>query len=133
MMICGVLLGMATFAQAQNTPGQMGGGRMAAMLNPEARVKQLDEKLKLSDEQKTKLTAIFTDQAASQKKLREEMQGGNVDRTAMREKMMASRKELEEKINGTLNADQKKAYQAMLDEQRAEMQKRMQERNQDKK
>lgn len=117
MMICGLLFGMVAFAQAQQ--GRMG-------MNPEERVKQLDEKLKLSDEQKTKLTAIFTEQADAQKKMREENQGG--DRQAMMEKMQKSRAELETKVTAVLNDEQKKTYKAMLDEQKAEMDKRMKER-----
>lgn len=67
MMICGLLFSMVAFAQAQQEGGRPGGpgGRMGA--NPEARVKQLDEKLKLSDDQKAKLTTIFTEQGEAQK------------------------------------------------------------------
>lgn len=128
MMICGLLFGMVAFAQAQQGGGRPGGGPGGRMgMNPEARVKQLDEKLKLSDDQKTKLTAIFTDQVEAQKKMREEAQGGG-DRQAMMEKMQKMRAELETKVNGVLTDDQKKTYKAMLDEQKAEMEKRMKER-----
>ncbi len=126
MMICGLLFSMIAFAQAQPGQGRPAGGLGGRMgMNPEARVKQLDEKLKLSDDQKTKLTAIFTDQADAQKKLREESIG---DRQAMMEKMQKQRAELETKITAVLTEDQKKTYKAMLDEQRAEMEKRMKER-----
>lgn len=128
MMICGLLFGMVAFAQAQPGQGRQGGGPGGRMgMNPEARVKQLDEKLKLSDDQKTKLTAIFTEQADAQKKMREEAQGGG-DRQAMMEKMQKMRTELETKVSGVLTDDQKKTYKAMLDEQKAEMEKRMKER-----
>ena len=124
MMICGLLFSMVAFAQAQ--PGQgRPGGRM--MMSPENRVKQLDEKLKLSDDQKAKLTTIFTEQADAQKKMREEMQGGG-DRQAMMEKMQKMRAELETKVSNVLNEEQKKTYNAMLDEQKAEMEKRAKER-----
>jgi periplasmic protein CpxP/Spy len=127
MMICGLLLGVIGFAQAQQGEGRPGGGPGGRMgMNPEARVKQLDEKLKLSDDQKTKLTAIFTEQGEAQKKLREEGQGG--DRQAMMEKMQKMRTDVETKINAVLNDEQKKTYKAMLDEQKAEMEKRMKER-----
>jgi len=123
MMICGLLFGMVAFAQAQQESGRPGGpgGRMGA--NPEARVKQLDEKLKLSDDQKAKLTTIFTEQGEAQKKLREEAGG---DRQAMMEKMQKMRAELETKISAVLNDEQKKTYRAMVEEQRAEMEKRRQ-------
>jgi len=118
LMICGLMLGIAGFAQAQQ-----GGGR-GMMMKPEERVKQLDEKLKLSDDQKTKLTAVFTEQAESMKKMREEMQGG--DRDAMREKIQKFRAENDVKVSAILTDDQKKTYEVWQKEQRAEMQKRMQ-------
>ena len=118
MMICGLMLGIAGFAQAQQ-----GGGR-GMMMKPEERVKQLDEKLKLSDDQKTKLTAVFTEQSEAMKKMREEAQGG--DREAMREKIQKFRAENDVKVAAVLNDEQKKTYEAWQKEQRAEMQKRMQ-------
>ncbi|MGO4877178.1 periplasmic heavy metal sensor [Pedobacter sp. AJM] len=118
LMICGLMLGIAGFAQAQQ-----GGGR-GMMMKPEERVKLLDEKLKLSDDQKTKLTTVFTEQAEAMKKMREEMQGA--DRDAMREKMQKFRAENDTKVSAVLNDDQKKTYEAWQKEQRAEMQKRMQ-------
>jgi len=121
MMICALLFSVITYANAQQ-----GGGRGGMMMKPEDRVKQLDEKLKLNDEQKTKLTAVFTEQAESMKKMREEAQGG--DRDAMREKMQKFRAEGDLKVNAVLTEDQKKLYKTWQDEQRAEMQKRMQER-----
>ena len=117
-MICGLMLGIAGFAQAQQ-----GGGR-GMMMKPEERVKQLDEKLKLSDDQKTKLTSVFTEQAESMKKMREEMQGG--DRDAMREKIQKFRADGDAKVSAVLTDEQKKTYEAWQKEQRAEMQKRMQ-------
>ena len=118
MMICGLMLGIAGFAQAQQ-----GGGR-GMMMKPEERVKQLDEKLKLSDDQKTKLTAVFIEQSEAMKKMREEAQGG--DREAMREKIQKFRAENDVKVAAVLNDEQKKTYEAWQKEQRAEMQKRMQ-------
>lgn len=127
VMIFALLLGVAGFANAQQGGGQgRGPGRGGMMMKPEERVKQLDEKLKLSDDQKTKLTAVFTAQQEDMKKLREEMQGG--DRGAMMEKMQKFRTDSEAKVTAVLTEDQKKAYKTWQDEQRAEMQKRMQER-----
>jgi len=120
MMICGLMLGIAGFANAQ----QQGGGQGRMMMKPEDRVKQLDEKLKLSDDQKTKLTAVFTEQAETMKKMREEMQGG--DRDAMREKMQKMRADNDAKVNAVLTDDQKKTYETWQKEQRAEMEKRRQ-------
>ncbi len=125
LIICGLLFSVVTFASAQGQGGNRGG-------TPEERIKrstdQLVEKLKLTDEQKTKATAIFTAQVAAQTKMREEMQGGGGDMTAMREKMTKMTTEVQTKINEILTDDQKKAYKVMLDEQKAEMEKRMKER-----
>lgn len=120
-MICGLMLGIAGFTQAQQGGGQ---GRGGMMMKPEERVKQLDEKLKLSDDQKTKLTTVFTEQAEAMKKMREDMQGA--DRDAMREKMQKFRADNDTKVSAVLTDDQKKTYEAWQKEQRAEMQKRMQ-------
>lgn len=126
LIICGLLFSVVTFANAQ---GQ-GGGRMGG--TPEERIKrstdQLVEKLKLTDEQKTKATAIFTAQVTAQVKMREEMQAGGGDMAAMREKSQKLTAETQAKINEILTDDQKKAYKTMLDEQKAEMEKRMKER-----
>lgn len=126
LMICGLLFGMATLANAQGQGG--GGGRMGR--TPEERIKrqtdQLVEKLKLTDDQKTKVTAIFTAQVAAQTKMREEMQAGGGDRAAMMEKMQKAQAETQGKINEVLNDEQKKAYKAMLDEQKAAMEARRQ-------
>lgn len=122
MMICGLMLGIAGFANAQQ--GQGGGGRGGMMMKPEDRVKQLDGKLKLSDEQKTKLTAVFTEQQESMKKMRDEMQGG--DRDAMREKMQKMRADNDAKVSAVLTEDQKKTYETWQKEEREAMQKRMQ-------
>jgi periplasmic protein CpxP/Spy len=127
MMICGLLFGMVAFAQAQQDGGRPNGRNRMGM-SPEARLKALDEKLKLSDEQKTKITAIFTAQGETQRKMREEAQAGGADRQAMMEKMQKMRAEVETKVSAVLNDDQKKTYKAMLDEQKAEMEKRMRER-----
>ncbi|TCO20656.1 hypothetical protein EV200_10896 [Pedobacter psychrotolerans] len=121
LMICGLMLGIAGFTQAQQGGGQ---GRGGMMMKPEERVKQLDEKLKLSDDQKTKLTTVFTEQAEAMKKMREDMQGA--DRDAMREKMQKFRADNDTKVSAVLTDDQKKTYEAWQKEQRAEMQKRMQ-------
>ena len=125
LIICALVFSAVTFASAQGQGGQ-GGGRMGG--TPEERIKrqtdQLVEKLKLTDDQKTKATAIFTAQVAAQTKMREEMQAGGGDRAAMMEKMQKATAEVQAKITEILTDDQKKAYKAMLDEQKAEMEKR---------
>lgn len=127
VMICGLLFSVVTFAQAQQG-GQGGGRRMAA--SPEDRVKQLDEKVKLTDDQKTKATAVYTEAAEGMKKMREEMQGGGGDRQAMMEKMQKMNAETDSKINAFLTEDQKKAYKTWQDEVKAAREKMMKERQQ---
>lgn len=127
-MICGLLFSVVTFAQAQQGGGQ--GGQRRMMATPEDRVKQLDEKVKLTDDQKTKATAVYTEAAEAQKKMREEMQGGGGDRQAMMEKMQKMSADVDTKINAFLTEDQKKAYKAWQDEVKAAREKMMKERQQ---
>lgn len=119
-MICGLLFSVVTFAQAQ----QGGGDRK--MQTPEERAQrsadQLTKKLSLSDDQKTKVTAIFLDQAVAMKKVREENKG---DRTAMMAKMKAANDENDVKINALLNDDQKKTFAEWKAERAENMKKRM--------
>lgn len=124
VMICGLLFSVVTFAQAQQ------GGQRRMMATPEERVKQLDEKVKLTDDQKTKATAVYTEALEAQKKMREEMQGGGGDRQAMMEKMQKMTAETDSKINAFLTEDQKKAYKAWQDEVKAAREKMMKERQQ---
>lgn len=121
-----MVAGLAFAANAQQGGGQ--GGQRRAQATPEERVKLLDEKVKLNDEQKTKLTAVYTEAAEAQKKMREEMQGGGGDMTAMREKMTKMTADNDAKINAVLTADQQKAYKAWQDEVKAAREKAMKER-----
>lgn len=124
-IICGLLFTAVTFASAQQ--GQ-GGGQRRAQATPEERVKLLDEKVKLTDDQKTKATAVYTAALEDQKKMRDEMMAGGGDRQAMMEKMQKMRADIDAKITAILTEDQKKAYKTWQDEQKAEMEKRMKER-----
>ncbi|RZK42978.1 MAG: hypothetical protein EOO90_04805 [Pedobacter sp.] len=130
LIICGLLFSVVTFANAQQGGGQggqrPGGGRMGGG-TPEERVKQLDEKVKLTDEQKTKATAVYAEIADAQKKMREEAQAGG-DRQAMMEKMQKLNADTDTKINALLNDDQKKTYKTWQDEVKAAREKMMRER-----
>eukprot|EP00388_Colpodella_angusta_P006409 GDKJ01018972.1.p4 GENE.GDKJ01018972.1~~GDKJ01018972.1.p4 ORF type:complete len:134 (-),score=38.51 GDKJ01018972.1:13-414(-) len=124
LIICGLLFGAVTFANAQQ-----GGGRMQA--TPEERVKQLDEKVKLTDDQKTKAQAVYVEAAAAQKKMREEMMaGGGGDRQAMMEKMQKMTADVDAKLNAIFTAEQKTAYKTWQDEVKAAREKMMKERQQ---
>ena len=105
---------------------QQGGGRMA-QATPEEKVKQLDEKVKLNDEQKTKAAVVYAEAAEAQKKMREEMQGGG-DRQAMMEKMQKMTADTDKKLNAMLTEDQQKAYKTWQDEVKAAREKMMRER-----
>jgi hypothetical protein len=125
MIICGLLLSVVTLANAQQ--GAQGGQRRP-QATPEDRVKQLHEKVKLTDEQKTKATAVYTVQADEMKKMREEMQAGGGDMTAMREKMTKMNADLDSKITEVLTPEQKIAYKTWQDEVKAAREKAMKER-----
>jgi protein CpxP len=125
LVICGLLFSVVTFANAQ-------GQQRRPQATPEERVKTLDEKVKLTDDQKTKATAVYTAAAAEQKKMREEMMagGGTVDRDAMMAKMQKMQADLDGKIGAFLTEDQKKAYKTWQDEVKAAREKMMKERQQ---
>ena len=126
-MICALIFGAVAFANAQQTgAGRPAGGRMQA--NPEERVKQLDGKVKLTDDQKTKAQAVYTEAAEAQQKMREEMMAGGGDRQAMMEKMQKMTADLDAKVNAFLTEEQKKSYKLWQDEVKAEREKMMKER-----
>ena len=127
LIVCAFVLGAVTFASAQG--GGQGGGGMRQQMAPEDRAKQLVEKLKLNDDQKAKAVAVYTDAAAAQKKMREEMQAGG-DMAGMREKMTKMTADVDAKINAFLTDDQKTAYKAWQDEVKAAREKAMKERQQ---
>jgi protein CpxP len=116
LMICALFFGVITFAHAQ------GGGQMRS---PEDRAKrtldQLTEKLKLTDDQKTKVLAVLTDQNVQMNKAREEAGG---DRDAMRTSFTKIQADGAVKINALLTDDQKKAYTTWQEERKAAMQNR---------
>ncbi len=120
-----LVAGLIFAANAQQGGGQ--GGQRRAQATPEERVKQLDEKLKLNEEQKVKATAVYAEAAEAQKKMREEMQGGG-DRQAMMEKMQKMTADTDKKLNEMLTADQQKTYKTWQDELKAAREKMMRER-----
>jgi len=116
LTICALFLGVISFAHAQ------GGGQMRS---PEERAKrtldQLSEKLKLTDDQKTKVMTVLTDQNVQMNKAREEANG---DRDTMRASFTKIQADGETKISALLTEDQKKAYTAWQEERKAAMQNR---------
>ena len=120
-----LVAGLIFAANAQQGGGQ--GGQRRAQATPEERVKQLDEKLKLNEEQQVKARAVYAEAAEAQKKMREEMQGGG-DRQAMMEKMQKMTADTDKKLNEMLTADQQKTYKTWQDEVKAAREKMMRER-----
>ncbi|WP_285055028.1 hypothetical protein [Pedobacter ginsengisoli] len=119
LMICGLLFSVITFANAQDGQGRRGG-------TPEERAKRqtetLAEKLKLSDDQKAKVSAIYLEQGAKMRKMRDSL---GDDRTAWRGAMVKGNEQAEAKINAVLNDDQKKAFATWVAERKEAMKKRM--------
>ena len=104
LLMCCFLLGISAASYAQ------GGMRRS----PEERAKELQTQLKLTDDQTTKITAIYKEQATKMDSVRNA--GG--DFSAMRPLMQASN----DKIKALLTPEQATAYQKILDERRARMQ-----------
>jgi Spy/CpxP family protein refolding chaperone len=108
----GLVFCVATFANAQ------GGRQMGTPAErAERQISQL-ESLKLTADQKAKLTDIFLSQGKSQDSLRATLNG---DFEGMREKMAPIQASSKKKIDLVLNDDQKKAYEAILAERRSRM------------
>lgn len=114
LIICTLLFSAITFAQAQEGERQMPTPEQRVQRN----VDQLTKKLSLTDDQKTKVKAIYTDQMTQQAKLREE---AGDDRAAMRTKMMQLMTDTDTKITALLTAEQKTAFEAFKEERRANM------------
>ena len=107
----GLVLCVATFAKAQGG-GQRGGTPQERAERSITRM----EPLKLTADQKTKLTEVFLAQGKSIDSLRT-ASGGTFDR----EKMAPIQAATTKKVMALLNDEQKKSYEAMLAEQRARM------------
>lgn len=118
LIICGLLFSVITFANAQDGQGRRGG-------TPEERAKRqtenLAEKLKLSDDQKAKVSAIYLEQGAKMRKLRDSL---GDDRTAWRGVMVKANEQADAKITAVLNDDQKKAFATWVAERKEAMKKR---------
>ena len=118
LMICGLLFSVITFANAQDGQGRRGG-------TPEERAKRqtetLAEKLKLSDDQKAKVSAIYLEQGAKMRKMRDSL---GDDRTAWRGVMVKANEQADAKITAVLNDEQKKAFAVWVAERKEAMKKR---------
>jgi Spy/CpxP family protein refolding chaperone len=118
-------LAAAAFAQ-QNPPPQGGGenqGPRRGMPSVDDQVKNLTEKLTLTDDQQAKVKAILEDRSSQMQKLMQ-------DDSLSREDKMAKGRSLRDTANGkirdVLTDDQKKKF----DDMQKEMQERMRQRQQ---
>ncbi|ASU34714.1 hypothetical protein MuYL_2827 [Mucilaginibacter xinganensis] len=93
------------------------GGRQR--MSPDEQAKQLQTQLKLTDDQTTKITAIFKTQATKMDSVRT---AANGDRDAMRAAMGPIRTAASDQIKALLTPEQATAYQKMMEEMRARMQ-----------
>lgn len=111
-IILGLFLSFITIASAQ--------GRMQMGTPEERATRQLSqlESLKLSQEQKVKLASVFLWSATKVDSIRTSLNG---DFEAMRPKMMPVQVETNKMVNLILNEEQKKAYEAILEERRSRM------------
>ena len=87
---------------------QGGGGGGRGMMTPEARVAAIDKAVTLTDDQKTKITALLTDDAKKMADLRASQDPD------MRTKMMAMRTDENTKIKALLTDDQKPKFDTYL-------------------
>jgi Spy/CpxP family protein refolding chaperone len=85
-----------------------GGGGGGMRMTPEQRVAAIDKAVTLTDDQKTKITAMYT---ADQKKMQDLMAAQDPD---MRTKMMTMRTDENTQIKAMLTDDQKPKFDAYL-------------------
>lgn len=89
---------------------QGGGGGGRGGMTPEARVAAIDKAVTLTDDQKTKITAILT---ADQKKMTD-MRASGEDMQTLMPKIQAMRADENTQIKALLTDDQKPKYDAYL-------------------
>jgi periplasmic protein CpxP/Spy len=94
--------------QGPNGPGGGRGGR--GMFSPEDRIKQLDEALKLTDDQKTKITALLKTQMENMAPLFADQSMSREDRRA---KMMEIGKATNDAIKALLTPEQQTKFDAL--------------------
>jgi len=113
------LLLVAVFALSVASMAQERGQRsMDPEKMAERQTEELTKTLGLSEEQQAKVLALNTEMAESMKAMREETQGEDVDRDAMREKMKAMREKQDSQLKEILTDAQYKKYEKYLEERR---------------
>jgi hypothetical protein len=76
--------------------------------------KTVQDELKLTDEQRTKVQTIQSDQRESMRAVFQSDGGGPPDFAAIRPKLEAMRKQSDDKLTAVLTAEQQKQWKAML-------------------
>ncbi len=112
-----LILGLSS-AMAQNNPGRSGQRNMDPTERAKEELKQMDENLDLSNDQKEKVYDILLDGNNKRSAMFEEMRSGSGDREAMREKMRKLREEQNTKLKGVLSEKQWTKYEKIMEERR---------------
>jgi len=112
-----MVLGLAS-AMAQNNPGGSGQRNMDPTERAKEELKQMEENLDLSKDQKDKVYDILLEGNKKRSAMFEEMRSGNGDRDAMREKMRTMRDDQNKKLKGVLSEEQWTKYEKMMEERR---------------
>jgi len=118
--VFGALAGLAALPAAAQQHGGMHGERGEMM---KRRLEMMKERLKLNEEQEEKIRAIYKEQFAKMRELREKMMEQG-DRSAMRAGMRKLREETGSKILELLDDTQKAEYKKMQEEMREKMRRR---------
>src|SRR5262245_51708283 len=111
-IIIGLLSGIATSAIAQDSNAKDKASKRG--FSVEQRADTLAKELKLTDEQKTKVTALLDEQAKKMRELRSE----GASQEQRREKMQAMREDHQKKMKEILTADQYEKWQKMNSDMR---------------
>lgn len=93
---------------------------------PEEAVARMSNKLKLSDDQKAKITPVVADRQAQMRALMADTSGRRLQKARKAKSIMS---DSDKKIEAVLTGDQKKTYEEMKEEMREQMRSRMQQRS----
>ena len=94
---------------------------------PDQVVSRMNEKLNLSEDQKSRITPIIADRQAQMKAVMADGSGRRMQKAKKAKSIMS---DSDQKIMAVLNDDQKKKYEQMKDEMRDQMRARMRQRQQ---
>ena len=124
LFLAACLLAGAAFAQ-QNTPpaGEQQGGQRRGMPSVDDQLKNLTERLSLTDDQQAKIKPILEDQRTQMQAL---MKDDSLSPDDRRAKGRSIRESTDTKIRDVLTDDQKKKYDAWQQEMRDRMRQRQQ-------